>query len=45
MASDKQNEGKIVPMDENKENAAEDGIGLESILSKAIQLTRDQYLI
>uniref|UniRef100_A0A8C7P7E1 Signal recognition particle subunit SRP68 n=1 Tax=Oncorhynchus mykiss TaxID=8022 RepID=A0A8C7P7E1_ONCMY len=29
MASDKQNEGKIVPMDENKENAAEDGIGLE----------------
>uniref|UniRef100_A0A8C8IKQ1 Signal recognition particle subunit SRP68 n=1 Tax=Oncorhynchus tshawytscha TaxID=74940 RepID=A0A8C8IKQ1_ONCTS len=29
MASDKQTEGKIVPMDENKENATEDGIGLE----------------
>ncbi|XP_035634943.1 signal recognition particle subunit SRP68-like [Oncorhynchus keta] len=29
MASDKQNEGKILPMDENKENATEDGIGLE----------------
>ncbi|XP_020323995.1 signal recognition particle subunit SRP68 [Oncorhynchus kisutch] len=29
MASDKKNEGKIVPMDENKENATEDGIGLE----------------
>nr|XP_046167738.1 signal recognition particle subunit SRP68-like [Oncorhynchus gorbuscha] len=29
MASDRQNEGKILPMDENKENATEDGIGLE----------------
>uniref|UniRef100_A0A674D208 Signal recognition particle subunit SRP68 n=1 Tax=Salmo trutta TaxID=8032 RepID=A0A674D208_SALTR len=29
MASDKQNEGKILPMDENKENTTEDGIGLE----------------
>ncbi|XP_020309701.1 signal recognition particle subunit SRP68 isoform X1 [Oncorhynchus kisutch] len=29
MALDKQNEGKILPMDENKENTTEDGIGLE----------------
>ncbi|XP_038834532.1 signal recognition particle subunit SRP68-like isoform X2 [Salvelinus namaycush] len=29
MALDKQNEGKILPMDENKENKTEDGIGLE----------------
>ncbi|XP_055760563.1 signal recognition particle subunit SRP68-like [Salvelinus fontinalis] len=29
MATDKQNEGKILPMDENKENTTEDGIGLE----------------
>ncbi|CAB1344900.1 unnamed protein product [Coregonus sp. 'balchen'] len=29
MASDKQNEGKILPLDENKENTTEDGIGLE----------------
>uniref|UniRef100_A0A4W5RLU4 Signal recognition particle subunit SRP68 n=1 Tax=Hucho hucho TaxID=62062 RepID=A0A4W5RLU4_9TELE len=29
MASDKQNEGKILPIDENKENTTEDGIGLE----------------
>ncbi|KAM9491187.1 signal recognition particle subunit SRP68 [Salvelinus alpinus] len=29
MASDKQNEGKLLHMDDNKENTTEDGIGLE----------------
>lgn len=32
MATDKQNEGKVSPMDENKENSPDGGLGLESIL-------------
>lgn len=32
MATDKQNEGKFSPMDENKENSPDGGLGLESIL-------------
>lgn len=32
MASDKQNDAKLSPMDENKENSSDGGLGLESIL-------------
>lgn len=32
MAADKQNEAKVSPTEENKENMQEGGLGLESIL-------------
>lgn len=34
MTADKQTEGKVSTMDENKENSPDGGLGLESILCK-----------
>uniref|UniRef100_A0A6Q2XYQ8 Signal recognition particle subunit SRP68 n=1 Tax=Esox lucius TaxID=8010 RepID=A0A6Q2XYQ8_ESOLU len=44
MAADKLNEAKLSTMEENKENATEDGIGLESILSEFITLSLYELL-
>lgn len=42
MTTDKQSEGKVSPMDENKENSQDGGLGLESILAR---MRRDRGLI
>lgn len=39
MTAEKQNEAKVSPMDENKENQADGGLGLESILYSSKYVT------